>query len=99
MIRKFLDCSTAHVSDEARDWLNEMGQANAHADSTIGPLAHHVAINNYGWWVYVPVDPSTTTDRFPCDLMEVFEYARRKNCDYILFDCDAGIIEGLPTFE
>lgn len=99
MIRKFLDCSTAHASILARVWLDARAQENANTDEIAGMSAHHVAAHTFGYWIYVPMQGDEYPDGFPDDLKPLCAHARHHDCDYILLDSDAGIIAGLPTFE
>lgn len=94
MIRKFLDISTAHLSVETREWLSGFDW------SRDGPTGGATA---YGWLIHASDQRETLVggkmEPFPNDLWHVFEYARTVECDYVNFDCDAEIIDELPTFE
>lgn len=86
-IRSMLVLSTGHVSDETRKIL----EGEAVKDWPV------VGFNGvFGWVIYAHDDDDPD---IPRDLWSVFEYARSKGCDYIMFDADADTIEELPVFE
>jgi hypothetical protein len=101
--RKFLDLSTAHVSVETRDWLNAQGLVAALAESGDDPTpAIPIARHAYGWFVYADEEVMQSDKPplgIPADLWICMKIARVHDCEYILFDADAGKIEGLPTFD
>ncbi|WP_292862620.1 hypothetical protein [Mesorhizobium sp.] len=35
----------------------------------------------------------------PADLFDVMTWARRQGCEYILFDCNADQVDGLPAYD
>ncbi len=93
-VRKFLDCSTAHVSEGTADWLQERGRDTAESPHE---SSHSVGITPFGWFVYA--DEEATTTNFPSDLIGVMQFARKNGCEYILFDCDGPTHNGLPAFD
>ena len=66
MIRKFLDVSSGHLSEETWTWLNEQLASDKLHDphnSTAAQIAG--GPTRYGWFVFAPED---TPDDFPADL-------------------------------
>lgn len=57
----------------------------------------------YGWLMWVPSDPDDSAaldaDDIPLVILDVQLYARKHDCDYVLFDPDAEIDPNLPTWE
>ena len=49
----------------------------------------------YGWLVWCGGE---VDDDIPADLADVMRHARTLDADYILFDADAEISDGLATF-
>jgi hypothetical protein len=96
MIRKFLDISNAHVSKEARDWLNEQAAEN-HEDGGY-PGCWHVASHVFGWWLRA-AEPDDAHEGFPESLLPVCAHAKAAGCDFILLDADAEVIDGLPVYD
>jgi hypothetical protein len=85
--RRFLDCSTGHVSRATADLLD----TECNGWPFIGGR-----ISETGWFVYAHPEPPEGT---PDDLKAVMAYARGNGFDYILFDRDADDVDGLPTFD
>lgn len=91
MIRKFLDLSTAHLSPATMKMLN-------------GLLSHQLpfagGVTTHGWFAYAHDENcGEGEDRIPDEMYACMEHARRLGCDYLLFDCDSEVIEGLPVFD
>jgi hypothetical protein len=91
-IRRFVVISTAHVSETtARRLDNTPAKEWPCAGGPYG---------EYGWLVYVhDENAGVGRDAIPTDLFEAMCWARKQGCDYVLFDCDADMIEGLPTYD
>jgi hypothetical protein len=92
-VRRFLDISTAHLLPTTRHMIEEK--------TVIGPIYDYP--DGFGWLVYVP-DPQRVAewegpDPIPADLIACFDKARELRCDYILFDCDAMELDGLPLYD
>ena len=51
----------------------------------------------YGWFVYAYDDQCC--DGVSDVLWAIFQRTRALRCDYVLFDADAPMLEGLPVFE
>lgn len=96
-IRSFYDLSTAHVSPEARHWLEAQAWANQNPTTGIEGVSHPVAAFRSGWVFYVPSERHWD-DSIPADLHDACVEARMCGCDYILFDADAEIIGTLPVW-
>lgn len=94
MIRKYLDCSTAHITrnddsiltGDCRDWPYERV--------------------DQGYWVWVPNEPhladnahSFLDSGLSPFLWALILYARKNDCDWIKLDADGPRIHGLPEFD
>lgn len=86
-VRPFFECSTGHLSEATRHWLDHRGEE--HATTTL-------LTGRYGWMVHVP--EATPTD-YPRDLAACIDAARHHGAHYALFDADADIVEGLPICD
>jgi len=89
VIRKFLDLSTAHLSEHACAQLNTYDGVNVY-DTT------------YGWLMYVPeqdADGLSETGAWPAELLPILKLAHANGCASILFDRDAAKTDLLPTFD
>ena len=89
-IRRFLDLSTAHLEVADRIFL----EFSADPGKRDG-LA--VMAGTYGWFVYAYDD--RCCEGISDVLWTIFERARALGCDYVLFDADGPVMEGLPVFE
>jgi hypothetical protein len=87
-IRNFLTLSTGHVSEATAKILDN----NKLEDWP----CFGGTVSTVGWFIYAHDE---NPGDIPADLFAVFEYARKHNCPYVLFDCDADTIEELPTFD
>jgi hypothetical protein len=96
-ICKFLDLSTAHLSQETRDHLDEISVGSA----TGNPPSFMVAPTGYGWFVSAsPADNERNDDEeIPDDLWAAMMHAKANGADHILFDRDAETDADLPTYE
>jgi len=89
-VRKFLDISTAHLPKKTAEQID--------AGKFPKPPAY---TNEYGWVFHVPetvqelYDQNVICVRFT-NIMALAIYAE---CDYVMFDRDAEIVEWLPSFE
>jgi hypothetical protein len=91
-IRLFLDLSTAHVTHE------EMQMIDNDHDAKL-PVS---ASNEYGAWLYtLPNDMlNTYEDLGACpNLRAILDFARDNDCGYVHLDRDADEHPGLPTFD
>ena len=89
-IHRLVVLSTSHVSEATAKLLDD-----TKADEwpcVGGPYAY------YGWFVYAHEENlGEGTDAIPDDLFSVMSWARKHQFKYILFDCDALEVEGLPV--
>jgi hypothetical protein len=93
MIGKYLDLSTAHLTPATRELLDD------EPDFVTTVMKHP---GGYGWLVYVQqddVDPEEDAENIPPDLLACLKLAREHDCVWMLFDCDADTIPGLPTYD
>ncbi|MCG7353735.1 XF1762 family protein [Roseomonas mucosa] len=86
-VRRFLDLSNAHLSNEDRALLD------ACAGHDTGELL--CASTPYGWFVYACEERPLISDT----LWALFQEARRHGCGYLLFDRDAASLDGFPVFD
>ena len=96
MIRSFLDLSSGHLSPETWAWLD--AQTTGEVVRDLGPSAQVVLAGSmrYGWFVYADEELGET---IPADLAAVFRLARLRVCEYVLLDCGATPMEGLPILH
>jgi hypothetical protein len=100
-VRKVLVCSTAHVSPETRDWLNEQGLRTAMVyqrspkDFDAWPDIP-IMSSVYGWQFYAQEDPDFS---LPHEVLELMKLAREREADWVELDSDGDVIYGLPTWE
>jgi hypothetical protein len=87
-VRRMLDLSTAHLPEV-------YGKALDREESIIAYETDH------GWLMWVPCDPedSSAADEVPAEILTVQLYARALDCDWVLFDCDGTVDDGLPRWE
>lgn len=99
-LRKFLDASTAHVSEESAKWLDEQGRlaAAVNTDDDEHP-AIHVGRLVTGWFFYADPEDAPSADPVPADVVALMREARKRGCHYVLLDRDAPEIDGLPVYE
>lgn len=87
-IRNFLTLSTGHVTKATSEMLDNTKLEN-------WPVFGGI-ISTVGWFMYAHEE---TEQENPADLLVVFEYARKHNCPYVMFDCDADVIDELPFYD
>jgi hypothetical protein len=86
-VRRFLDLSTGHLTQQTREQLES---------NTLQCTVTYQA-DPYGWWVYVTQDDDILAG-FPQELADVIRYARKHGCEWIKLDCEALELEGLPWY-
>ena len=86
-VRRFLDLSNAHLTNEDRLLLDVCAGHDA------GEML--CASTPYGWFVYACEERPQISDT----LWGLFQEARQRGCDYLLFDRDAAEIDGFPVFD
>jgi hypothetical protein len=91
VVRRLLDLSTAHLPEH----LGSSGLADSPGVVAYG--------TDFGWLMWVPPDPdelqAAMTDRIPDVVLAIQRYARSLDCDYVLFDSDAGRVKDLPVWD
>ena len=87
VVRRFLDLSNAHLTNEDRSLLD------ACAGHDTGELL--CSSTPYGWFVFACEERPLISDT----LWALFEEARQHDCEYLLFDRDAASLEGFPVFD
>lgn len=101
-VRKFLDLSTEHLTEEMRIELNclYLREGNLGEDVFHGVVIHPTEV---GGLMYVPEKPEDhardEVDGVDGVLLAIQLYARRQGCDYVLFDRDAEVDSALDVFE
>lgn len=84
-VREFLTVSTGHLS-----------VAESKVKHTDWPVM--CMDFEYGWFAYVGDMGLIDANKWP-GLHAVGSLAKRRGIEYVLFDCDAGTVEGIPTYE
>lgn len=82
--RTFLDISTGHLQRRTCERLNTLP----------GVTAYNIPF--YGWLMATPAENHSD---WPTELEPIVGLAHTSGCAYVVFDCDAEIIEGLPTYD
>lgn len=87
MIRRFLDCSSGHLSPETWAWLDTHLADDALRDP-VNRISGAIAggRTRRGWFVYTADDQD---EIMPEDLRQVCALACRQHAEYVLSDCDA----------
>lgn len=99
-VRRFMDASTSHVSETTRDWLDEQGRiAAAVRTSQDESPAIHIGKTDTGWFFYAPEDTDFAELEVPDDVIHLMQEARKRGCEYVMLDCDADTLDGLPVYE
>lgn len=93
-IHKMVALSTGHLT-AATAQLFEDVEAAANAMNR-EKLPVFYPKGEWGWFVYVGEDAG---EPYPDDLKAILDFARRKGCDWIMFDSDAGLVDCLPTYD
>ncbi|KHK90370.1 hypothetical protein LK12_17405 [Novosphingobium malaysiense] len=89
---RYLVLSTSHVRLSTAERLD----AWAGLDRSLRPLA--VASTHEGWFVASREIPEPYRRKVPLELLAAMRFARDLGCSYLLFDCDADVIDALPVF-
>ena len=87
VIRKFLDLSTGHLSEQDKELL-----------CCWVPVVHDL---EHGWFVWVPPNNEhlEVPDGCSANVQKIIDYARSLECDHILFDADGPVDDALDYFE
>lgn len=95
-IGRYLELSTAHVSEDTELWLYEQGKLALDNNEQQA----YVAKTPFGYFVYVEEVPETLARLgYPADLIRCMEFASTQAVQYILFDRDAITISRLPVVQ
>lgn len=86
-IRKYLDISTAHITQQTNDELNR--------DEVF--KCEWTAVG-YGYGFFISVPEEVDSD-LPTDLQAVLNKANELGCDVVRLDSDALELEGLQTYD
>ena len=84
-VHTMLALSTAHIRPETSDSM-EAG----------GPI---VAYEKGDYGFFVPDCEGNAQDEIPADLAECLAFARARGCSWLMFDCDAEQVPGLPVYD
>lgn len=87
-IEPMLTISTGHITKDTADAFDaKMGDDGIPAFFPKG---------DYGWFVFVPdqIEPEC-----PADLASLLRFAKEKGCTWLVLDCDAEQVDGLPTYD
>lgn len=109
-IYKYLDLSTAHITQTDSHLLDQYSKMGDRSLELRFDLRLIVRPHPYGMWIHVPVGQeakeeltalaeSLTNAGFSPALMQIIIYAMSKDCYWINLDQDANEEEGLPTYE
>ena len=93
-VYKYLDISTAHITEETEVFLWRQVQDED------GDLI--VYKKECGYFIHVPCDPDELNEMeviIPHDLMACLRLAMENNCYWLVLDADAEVINELETFE
>lgn len=97
MTRRFLDCSSGHLSPDTWAWLDAQLADDVLRDPhNTAAAAIAGGRTRYGWFIHATEDPPGD---MPADLRTVCAYARRYRAEYILLDCDALPDQDLPVLH
>ena len=97
MTRTFLFASSGHLSAQTCSWLDTQLADPVLRDPAAGVSAQIAGgRTRYGWLVYAPEDAA---GGLPDDLAPVLIAARAQAAEYVLFDCDAPPLPGLPVLH
>jgi hypothetical protein len=96
IVRKFLDLSTEHLTEEQRNFGGRDGDSASWGSALVD-------VTEDGFWMWVHEHPkehaACTEEGLPDNLMAISLHARAHGCDYVLFDRDAECDPDLPVFE
>lgn len=94
-IEKNLVVSTAHITQEDDNLLEEIAQQNEPDEGLI--------VYGSEYWVMVYVGPASTPnlDRFSPAFRELFSFAQKheEGFTFLKFDNSGEMLEGFPTFD
>ena len=94
--RRFLDASSGHLSPETWAWLDEQTTDETVRDPRNRSAEILGGRTRHGWFIWASEAPIASV---PTDLVAVMRYARKRGCEYVLFDCDALPTADLPVLH
>lgn len=90
-VRRFVVLSTGHLTEETAHNLDHLKVGD-------WPVCGG-HFSTYGWFMWVvPAQEHADAD-LPADLRTVFKFCDDHGFGYVLFDCDAALVEGLPCYD
>ena len=89
---RYLVLGTVHVCMKTADLLDTW----AALEPSSRPLA--VASTHYGWFIPTRMPEEPDRQQIPKEVLAAMRFGCEQGCDYLLFDCDAGEIDGLTIF-
>lgn len=91
ILHKVLELSTAHLTAETREFVDQCATTAA---SNVTAFRKEDFGAHYGWWVFC-----CDTDDVPEDLRRCVQYADANNAAWIEFDNDGPVYAELPVYE
>jgi hypothetical protein len=91
-IAHVITISTAHVSKETASRLDDADGFSYECWLSIYNK------QDYGWWILVD-SADLEADDMPDDLAACICLARKYDCEWLCLDCDAEVLETLPTYD
>ena len=89
-ISKMLTISTAHIRPDSTRFLDD--------EYTFGDAGLVLyGKDEYGWFIYI--SDIETYKRVPQDIVDCMKFARSHDCHWLCLDCDAEVINELPTYH
>lgn len=97
-----LDLSTAHLSDATFTWVDNM--VSRERDPDLRNLGQTPPISimerEEGFFISTAhADAVHENPDIPADLMHILRFAHANDQQYVLFDCDGPVQDGLPVYE
>ena len=89
-IVKLLVVSTAHLSEETVKAIEDIT-----SDKNV--LWDPSFTRDQGW-VFC-VDMAGKYEKAPADLQDMIAFAHGQGCDWLMFDCDANVVDELKTYD
>lgn len=94
MKQSMLSLSTAHVSLQTAEWLDNRSDIEHYAEDSVVVFPK----SEYGFFVAVH-DDEDNLQNIPEDLLELLTFAKKEGFDWIMLDRDYDIVHGLPVFD
>jgi hypothetical protein len=88
----YLVLGTMHVSMKTAELLDAWALLEPSSRSL------SIASTHYGWFIPTRDVEGPDREQIPGELLVAMRVGRELACDYLLFDCDAAAIDGLPVF-